>query len=152
MEPSFQRIISAESSTNISCNMEFELDASLRNIAYMVGAKYGNETELTFMINKFHEEEYHVERDRIFSALASSSNRSSIEMLVKEVLIVKDKDTDFRPKLYELSRKNYDNGAVEEYLFNNFAELVKRHEKYGPFFMLQMVRGFGTNEDLHKVS
>ncbi|VDN88282.1 unnamed protein product [Brugia pahangi] len=70
----------------------------------MVASKYGNQAELTFMINKFHAEEYHVERDRIFSALASSSNRSYIEVLVKEVLTKKEKDTDFRPKLYELSR------------------------------------------------
>lgn len=56
----------------------FRLDASLRNIAYMVATKYGNETELAFMINKFHEEEHYVERDRIFSALASSSNHSYI--------------------------------------------------------------------------
>ncbi|EJD74474.1 peptidase family M1 containing protein [Loa loa] len=195
MEPSFDRIIKAETDSNVPRNMEFEfireliylkmcasghqqcirifrsrlkelykncsqeilsnpcnsLEASLRNIAYMVASKYGNQAELTFMINKFHTEEYHVERDRIFSALASSSNRSYIEVLVKEVLIKKEKDTDFRPKLYELSRKNYDNGAVEQYLFNNFAELLKRHEKYGPFFMLQMARGYGTNEDLQKV-
>uniref|UniRef100_A0A0N4TAH3 ERAP1_C domain-containing protein n=1 Tax=Brugia pahangi TaxID=6280 RepID=A0A0N4TAH3_BRUPA len=71
--------------------------------------------------------------------------------LVKEVLTKKEKDTDFRPKLYELSRKNYDNGAVGQYLFNNFAELFKRHEKYGPFFMLQMARGYGTNDDLQKL-
>uniref|UniRef100_A0A0R3RR91 HEPN domain-containing protein n=1 Tax=Elaeophora elaphi TaxID=1147741 RepID=A0A0R3RR91_9BILA len=71
--------------------------------------------------------------------------------MVKEVLTQKEKDTDFRPKLYELSRKNYDNGAVEQYLFNNFAELLKRYEKYGPFFMFQMARGYGTNEDLHKL-
>ncbi|VDM06812.1 unnamed protein product [Wuchereria bancrofti] len=195
MEPSFDRIIKAETDSDVSHNMEFEfireliylkmcvsgyqrcvrifrsrlnelydncsqemlsnpcnsLEASLRNIAYMVASKYGNQAELTFMINKFHAEEYHVERDRIFSALASSSNHSYIEVLVKEVLTKKEKDTDFRPKLYELSRKNYDNGAVGQYLFNNFAELFKRHEKYGPFFMLQMARGYGTNDDLQKL-
>ncbi|VDO22086.1 unnamed protein product [Brugia timori] len=195
MEPSFDRIIKAETDSDVSHNMEFEfireliylkmcasgyqrcvrifrsrlnelydncsqemlsnpcnsLEASLRNIAYMVASKYGNQAELTFMINKFHAEEYHVERDRIFSALASSSNRSYIEVLVKEVLTKKEKDTDFRPKLYELSRKNYDNGAVGQYLFNNFAELFKRHEKYGPFFLLQMARGYGTNDDLQKL-
>ncbi|CAG9538429.1 unnamed protein product [Cercopithifilaria johnstoni] len=138
-----------EQSLSNGCN---RLEASLRNTAYTVATKYGNQAELTFMINKLHAEEYHVERDRIFSALASSSNHSYIEMIVKEVLIKKEKDTDFRPKLYELSRKNYDNGAVEQYIFNNFADLVKRHEKYGSFFILQMARGYGTNEDLHKVS
>uniref|UniRef100_A0A915PQZ6 Aminopeptidase n=1 Tax=Setaria digitata TaxID=48799 RepID=A0A915PQZ6_9BILA len=132
-----------------SCN---RLEASLRNIAYMVASKYGNQTELAFLIQKFHAEEYHIERDRIFSALASTSNHSYIKVLVKEVLIKKEKDTDFRPKLYELSRKNYDNGAVEHYLFNNFAELFKRHEKYGPFFILQMARGYGTSADLLKLN
>lgn len=60
--------------------MYLSLEASLRNTAYMVATKYGNQAELTFMINKFHAEEYHVERDRIFSALASSSNHSYIEV------------------------------------------------------------------------
>ncbi|KAM3717958.1 Aminopeptidase [Dirofilaria immitis] len=195
MEPSFDRIIKAETNSNASYNMEFEfireliylkmcasgyerciriflsrlkelykncsreilskpcnrLEPSLRNIAYMVASKYGNQKELEFMIQKLRMEEYHIERDRIFSALASSSNHSYIEILVKEVLTKKEKDTDFRPKLYELSRKNYDNGIIEQYLFNNFAELFKRHEKYGPFFILQMTRGYGRKEDLIKL-
>lgn len=46
----------------------------------MVATKYGNQSELMFMIKKLHEEENHVERDRIFSALSSSSNRSYIEV------------------------------------------------------------------------
>ncbi|OZC12116.1 hypothetical protein X798_00635 [Onchocerca flexuosa] len=196
MEPSYDRIIKAETNSDASYNMEFEfireliylkmcaggyerciqifrsrltglykncsrkilsnpcnrIEPSLRNIAYMVASKYGNQTELEFMISKFHAEEYHVERDRVFSALTSSSNHSYIEVLVKEVLTKKEKDTDFRPKLYELSRKNYDNGIIERYLFNNFAELFKRYEKFGPFFLIQMARGYGTKEDLIKLN
>ncbi|VDM98786.1 unnamed protein product [Thelazia callipaeda] len=62
----------------VNCSHE-KLEASSRNVAYMVASKYGNESELSFLVDKFHAEEYHAERDRIFSALASTSNQTYLK-------------------------------------------------------------------------
>ncbi|VDK50182.1 unnamed protein product [Anisakis simplex] len=106
-----------------TCN---RVDPSMRSVVYMAASKYGNQSDFDFLQRKYREEEYHAERDRIFFAMAFTSNRSTIVELVKEVLSVKDRDTDFRPKLIELSRRNYDNEIVSDYLHNNFNELLKK--------------------------
>ncbi|KHN87439.1 Aminopeptidase N [Toxocara canis] len=131
-----------------ACN---RVDPSMRSIVYMVASKYGNQSDFLFLREKHREEEYHAERDRLFSAMAFASNRSNIVALVKEVLAIKDRDTDFRPKLFELARKNYDNEIISDYLHYNFNELLKNHKKYASFFILQMSRMYGTGNDVLKL-
>lgn len=46
----------------------------------MVASKYGNQSDLAFLVEKFRAEEYHMERDRLFSALATTSNLSYIKV------------------------------------------------------------------------
>uniref|UniRef100_A0A0M3IQ25 ERAP1_C domain-containing protein n=1 Tax=Ascaris lumbricoides TaxID=6252 RepID=A0A0M3IQ25_ASCLU len=105
------------------CN---RVEPSVRSVVYMVASKYGNQSDFLFLRRKHQEEDYHAERDRLFSAMAFTSNRSNIVDLVKEVLAVKDRDTDFRQKLFELARKNYDNEIISDYIHYNFNELLKK--------------------------
>lgn len=57
------------------------IDPSLRNVVYMAASKFGNQSDLLFLIEKHRAEVYHMERDRLFSSLAATSNRTHIALL-----------------------------------------------------------------------
>ncbi|MFH4977557.1 hypothetical protein AB6A40_004266 [Gnathostoma spinigerum] len=130
------------------CN---RLDPSMRSVVYMVGSRFGNYSDFEFLRRNFETEEYQIERDRIFKALAFSTNHTSIVRLAKYVLSVKERDTDFRPKIYDFTRKNYENGVISNYFHENFNEIFENHRKYAGWFMQQMVQMYVTLEDVKKL-
>ncbi|VDN56171.1 unnamed protein product [Dracunculus medinensis] len=67
--------------TKQKCKMrstDFRIEPSVRGSVYSAAARYGNDSDYTFLWEKFHLEHDHAERDRIFSGMAYTTNSKHI--------------------------------------------------------------------------